>query len=84
MPQLADHPSDQFVLEVMGARLRAVRRGRGLTLERVADAVGHGKSWLSRVEAGRLAITGPQIRRLCLVLQLDPAVVLLLSDRLGQ
>lgn len=44
------------------ARLRALRCGRGLTVQQVADSCGMERSNLSRLEAGR---ANPTLRTLC-------------------
>ncbi|GGH38129.1 helix-turn-helix domain-containing protein [Microbacterium album] len=55
-------------VEQVGARLRAARRSRGLTLEELAAAVGMSASTLSRLEAGKrqanLELLLPLTRRL--------------------
>ncbi len=55
-------------LDQVGARLRAVRRSRGLTLEELASAAGMSASTLSRLESGKrqasLELLLPLTRRL--------------------
>ena len=55
-------------LDQIGARLRAVRRSRGLTLEELAGAAGMSTSTLSRLESGKrqasLELLLPLTRRL--------------------
>lgn len=55
-------------MELVGARLRAVRQSRGLTLEALASAAGMSASTLSRLESGKrqasLELLLPVTRRL--------------------
>jgi transcriptional regulator with XRE-family HTH domain len=37
----------------LGQKLRAIRRGKDITLQQVADATGLSKSYISQIEAGR-------------------------------
>ncbi|MEV7090637.1 XRE family transcriptional regulator [Streptomyces sp. NPDC093085] len=48
-----DHPTDDDVLDAVGARLRALRRDRGITLAALASAIGVSESTLSRLESGQ-------------------------------
>jgi transcriptional regulator with XRE-family HTH domain len=50
--------------KLLGARLRAIRAGRGLSLSAVAEATGISTSFLSLVETGKNDITFGRLRRL--------------------
>jgi len=75
-PVLFSNPPDEFVLRVLGARARAIREARGLTQQQVAEQLDVQRPWLSRVEAGKLSPSPGRLRALCLVLAVDPAVLL--------
>ena len=49
---------------LLGARLRAIRADRGLSLSAVAEATGISTSFLSLVETGKNDITFGRLRRL--------------------
>lgn len=71
-------PPDTYVRRVMGGRLKMYRQRRNLTQAQVAEQLGVGQSWLSKVESGRLDPSPAQLRGLALVLGIDPHVLLLL------
>ncbi|MFE4056426.1 XRE family transcriptional regulator [Streptomyces sp. NPDC059096] len=48
-----DQPTDDDVLDAVGARLRALRRERGITLAELASTTGVSESTLSRLESGQ-------------------------------
>ncbi|MFJ8602530.1 helix-turn-helix domain-containing protein [Streptomyces shenzhenensis] len=48
-----DHLTDDDVLDAVGARLRALRRDRGITLADLASTTGVSESTLSRLESGQ-------------------------------
>lgn len=77
-PILFSNPPDEFVLAVLGARVRAIREARGLTQQQVAEQLDVRRPWLTRVEGGRLSPSPGRLRALCLVLNCDPAVLLML------
>ena len=56
--------ADLALLRVLAANLRQCRAERGLTLEKLAWAVGVDKGYLSRVENGLRAPSLPILRRL--------------------
>jgi DNA-binding XRE family transcriptional regulator len=49
----SDSPAVEAALQHVGARLKRVRRQRGMTLTGVAEATGISKSTLSRLETGQ-------------------------------
>ena len=56
--------ADLALLQVLATNLRRCRAERGLTLEKLAWAVGVDKGYLSRVENGLRAPSLPVLRRL--------------------
>lgn len=77
-PALLPYPSREYVLQTMGLRIRAWREHRELTQGQLAEVLGVAQNWVSRVEAGRIRADASQLRMICLVLQMDPHVLLLL------
>lgn len=62
----------------LGRRLRAARRERRYSLQRVADEAGLSKSFISQVELGQSAASLGTLKRICAVL--DIPVWSLLDD----
>jgi transcriptional regulator with XRE-family HTH domain len=75
-----DRPADEVVL--IGARLKAARLARGLTLEEIASASGLTKGFLSRLERDRAGGSVASLVRLCNAL--DIAVGSLFDEYSGE
>ncbi len=73
--------SGQEVLARIGARLRAARVERKLTLEQVASAAGLTKGFLSQLERGESSASIASLLALCSVL--DVSIAALLDDAAG-
>jgi transcriptional regulator with XRE-family HTH domain len=67
--------ADPYAMKV-GARLRAVRKQRGLSIVALAKASGVSKGWISNTERGFVMITGRRLAALARGLQV-PAFYLL-------
>ncbi|HJU22716.1 MAG TPA: helix-turn-helix transcriptional regulator [Casimicrobiaceae bacterium] len=57
---------------LFGARLRSLRKEKGLSAQDVADYVGTDRSWLWRIESGKFDTSFPMIALLAEALQCDP------------
>lgn len=71
-----------------GERLRALRRGKGLTLRQMAAKVGVGHTYLSRVETGRMTYgeypSEQLIHKLADALGADEDELLLLAEKIPE
>lgn len=70
--------SDEAVAQVLGARVRLIRKARGLSQAQVADQLGVQHPWVAKVEAGRLSPSPGRLRALCQTLLVCPSVLLAL------
>jgi transcriptional regulator with XRE-family HTH domain len=61
---------------MMGERLYALRRKRGLTQERLGELIGVTHSQISRMERGERDIKGFRLERLCEALHCTPSELL--------
>jgi transcriptional regulator with XRE-family HTH domain len=52
VPRKARQPAKHPALKRLGARIRHLRRERGLSQEALADAAGIGRSYMSGIERG--------------------------------
>lgn len=68
----------------LGARLRELRKARGLTLRELAEKAGVDFTYLSKIETGKLQYTPgtDTIRKLAELLGADPLEFLSLADKL--
>ena len=71
-------PPDRYVLRVLGGRLKVLRKQRNLTQAQLAEQLGVEHPWVSKVEGGNLSPSPGRLRALCVVLNVDPAVLLML------
>lgn len=69
---------DDYVLAVLGVRVRVLRTSRGLTQAQLADQLGVQHPWVAKVEAGQLGPTPGRLRALCQVLNCCPSLLLAL------
>lgn len=69
---------DEYVLAVLGARVRMLRNARGMTQAQLADQLGVQHPWVAKVEAGQLAPTPGRLRALAQVLCCCPSYLLAL------
>jgi transcriptional regulator with XRE-family HTH domain len=60
----------------LGGRLKLLRERRGLSQQQIAEQLEVDQSWISRLEAGKVPAEAGQIRTLCLLLDVDPALLL--------
>lgn len=70
--------SEQYLLNKrieMGAKLKAIRTSKGLTIESVAEASGIDKHHLNRIEAGKYNLNINLLILICEALDLDIAFV---------
>jgi transcriptional regulator with XRE-family HTH domain len=67
-----------------GERLRQLRKGKGLTLRGLADAVGVDFTYLSKIENGKVGYLpgADTIRTLAQTLEADPLELLTLADKM--
>lgn len=73
---MAPPPDPKHLLGALGARVRGLRKERGLTIARAADASGLSERFLSDVEAGRGNISVVKLDRLARALGSSPASLL--------
>ena len=57
----------------LGVRLRAVREGRGWTQARLAEAIGRGSEYLSKIERGRVRIQLEDLGKIAAALEVAVA-----------
>lgn len=69
---------DEYVLGVLGARVRVLRTARGLTQAQLGDQLGVQHPWVAKVEAGQLGPTPGRLRALAQVLNCCPSYLLAL------
>lgn len=69
---------DDYVLRVLGARVKALRHQRGMTQQQLADQLGVQHPWVAKVESGQLAPTPGRLRGICQVLNCCPSLLLAL------
>lgn len=69
---------DEYVLAVLGARVKVLRTARGMTQAQLADQLGVQHPWVAKVEAGQLAPTPGRLRALAQVLSCCPSFLLAL------
>lgn len=66
--------------EVVGARLRSLRRQNGLTLKELSEACGVPLSTLSKIELGQAALNYDKLMALSLALNVEMSMLLRASD----
>jgi transcriptional regulator with XRE-family HTH domain len=69
---------DDYVLRVLGARVKALRLDRGLTQQQLAEQLGVQHPWVAKVEAGSLAPSPGRLRGICQVLNCCPSFLIAL------
>lgn len=86
-PSLMESPRPDDVLpkESFGYQLRLLRRGRGLSIRRLAKLARIDAAYLSRIERGRLPPPRqPAIARLAIALQIEEHELTTLASRLPE
>ena len=63
------HPSPNPIDQRVGARLAALREGARLSQDQIGDRLGMAARQIDDYERGRLRATGPELYRLCQVLE---------------
>lgn len=61
-------PDDRYLRQVMGRRVRHLRRGRGLSQMQLAEVLNCRQAWISKLESGQARASPAQLRSLCLTL----------------
>ena len=67
---------DRHVRVVFGARLRTMRKRRGLTQAQVADQILVSRQWMCDVERGRTIPNAGRVRALCQLLNCSADLLL--------
>jgi ribosome-binding protein aMBF1 (putative translation factor) len=67
---------DDYVLKVLGGRVKALRLDRGLTQQQLAEHLGVQHPWVAKVESGQLGPTPGRLRALCQVLNCCPSYLI--------
>jgi len=71
VPRKARQPSKHPALKKLGARVRGIREGRGLSQEALADLAGFGRSYMSGIERGVRNPSALQLLRLARALHVS-------------
>lgn len=65
-----------LLAKALGAKIRALRKTRGLSQDNLAYACGLDRSYMGRIERGEVSITIEKLYRLASALQCEPAALL--------
>ena len=60
--------------KLLGQRLRDARKGKGITLARVAEEVRVHHGQISKIERGQMATLGNSVQKLCTFLGVTPSI----------
>jgi transcriptional regulator with XRE-family HTH domain len=67
---------DRYVRVVFGARLRTMRKHRGLTQDQLAEQISVSRQWVCDVERGRTIPNAGRVRALCQLLNCSADLLL--------
>lgn len=66
----------EHISAALGARVRAFRKDRGLTLQQLAEAIHKSRATVSKYESGEIALDVPTLYELAAVLRVQPGELL--------